>query len=189
LKKLTRLHLGRNPLSLEAWRQLKGLPLSSIQYTPEPGRAKEWTKELASLFPAITQSMMVIQEGAVPTVEDIEAQAAFPLLRELGIISSATDDQVLEAISHLSNLQILELTTGLAPNPLPITDEGIEHLLNLKSLNRLVLRRSQNLTPAALTTLARLKTLRGLDLAECPQLDDADIAAFKKARPDVTVKR
>jgi hypothetical protein len=189
LKKLTKLHLGRNPLSLEAWRQLKGLPLTSIQYTPEPGRAKEWTKELASLFPAITQSMMVIQEGAVPTVADIEALAAFPLLKELGVTSSATDDQVLEAISHLSNLQNVELSTGLAPNPLPITDEGIAHLLNLKSLNRLVLRRSQNLSPAALTTLARLKSFKTLELAECPQLDDAAIAAFKKERPDVTVKR
>jgi len=45
------------------------------------------------------------------------------------------------------------------------------------------------ITDASLTSLAKLRSLKTLELKSCPNLTDTAIAAFQKARPDVTVVR
>ena len=70
-----------------------------------------------------------------------------------------------------------------------LTDAGVTSLLTHKTLFNLRLEGFTNLTPAALTTLTKLKSLKMLAINSCPQLDDAAIAAFKTERPDVTVRR
>lgn len=70
-----------------------------------------------------------------------------------------------------------------------MTDEILPGLLAVEGLESLVLVNTTKLTNASLGTVAKLRKLKRLEITGCPNLTDAALAAFKKARPDVTVVR
>ncbi|MFZ4763392.1 MAG: protein kinase domain-containing protein [Roseimicrobium sp.] len=186
LKNLTSLSASRSGVTLDGWRQLKGLPLADIAFTPATESTDEWCRELAKLFPALTRVSCGMSAKA--KIEDASAFSQFPKLRTLVVSCTLLGDADTEQLSKLDGLIGLELRGGTDVNTV-LTDAGIVSLLALKSLNRISLDGMSNLTPGTLSTLSKLKPLKTLELRNCAQLSAAAIATFQKARPDVTVTR
>lgn len=70
-----------------------------------------------------------------------------------------------------------------------LTDAAVETRSGHKKLSLVSLELLPKITDASLTHLAKLRSLKTLEIKSCPNLTDAAIAAFKNARPDVTVVR
>jgi serine/threonine protein kinase len=186
LKKLISVRLHLTGVTLEGWRQIKDLPLTEIGFHSEPGKMASDCQELATLFPK-TQLVEFVSNSPF-AAEDAAALAKFESLNKLVITSSHLDDAILETLVGLQDVIELQLKSQDAPIT-QISDEGIAQLLELKLLNHLQLEKCDSITPAVLSTLTKHKALRKLTLRSCPQVTEAAIAAFKKARPDVTVAR
>ena len=187
LKKLTGLMLTKTKVTPEGWRQFKELPLVNTGFSIPAAGGDAWCKELASMFPLVKQAEVNIDDGQC-TADVTASLAAFPNLSEISFSSPFCDDAAFEGFSRIDKLSVFSLRAagGGLPN---LTDAGIGHLVRLKLLNKLHLDDADSITPAALMTLTKLKSLKTLGIVKCAQLDDAAIAAFQKARPDVTVTR
>ncbi len=111
---------------------------------------------------------------------------AFPKLEALSMEGdpswTCTADE-LRALKALPRLREVRLTTTRW------TDAALTGLLDLGKVERCTLSVCTGLTDACFDTLAKLRDLRNLEIKDCRNLTDAAIAAFQKARPDVTVTR
>jgi hypothetical protein len=187
LKKLAFLSLNDTKVTLEGWKQLKGLPLTELESYFPRGSGGEWCTAMAALFPDVNKLTFSATE-AVAT-EDVAAVAAFPELRTLILATTYMDDALVGTLAKLTKLETLTLRAGSVGPVKTVTDASMDSILALKKLVKLRLEKIDTLTPAALTTLTKIKSLKTLEVVKCPQLDDTAIAAFQKERPDVTVTR
>ena len=93
------------------------------------------------------------------TADQIDSLGSCDRLRELMIVSSVMTD---EGLAQLSHDHLLERLYCFKPK---ITDAGVKHLAQLKSLKKLELLRVPELTDAALAHLAGLSELEEINLS------------------------
>ncbi|MBE2281902.1 MAG: protein kinase, partial [Prosthecobacter sp.] len=183
LKKLTSIGFSNTPVTLAGWKELKGLPLTKAVFVSPPGQAAEWCREIATLFPSIT-SFDVSRREPFP-VEDVSAAKAFAGLEEFILASTYTENAALAEVATFPKLTKLTLRGGGAGPAAKVTDEGIAHLAKLRTLQTLRLENLSEITEQGLIGLKQLKRLE-LSVSTCPKFNEA---AFKKARPDVTLAK
>ncbi|MDB5340919.1 MAG: hypothetical protein JWN70_6538 [Planctomycetaceae bacterium] len=89
-------------------------------------------------------------------------------------------------LARFQKLQFLDFAMGHARVDAKITDEGVEELvkLQLPKLQQLSLQWCENVTDDGLEHLANMKTLRSLDLKGCTNITDAGILNLAR-NPDL----
>lgn len=183
LKKLTSIGFYNTPVTPAGWRELKGLPLTKTVFSSPPGQAIEWCREIAALFPDIS-SFDVSRREPFP-VEDVSAAKAFTGLEEFILASTYTENAAIAELASFPKLTRLTLRGGGAGPAAKVTDEGIANLAKLRTLQTLRLENLSEVTEQGVIGLKQLKRLE-LPSSSCPKFNEA---AFKKARPDVTLAR
>lgn len=134
--------------------------LTDLGFDLKAGQAAQLVAVLAAAFPKLESFSVESDPAAHPcSVDDLRTLNGFPRLREFRGANSM------------------------------MTDEILPGLLAVEGLESLVLVNTTKLTNASLGTVAKLRKLKRLEITGCPNLTDAALAAFKKARPDVTVVR
>jgi len=160
LKKLKSLSLRRTQVTAEGLAAVKAWnSLTDLGFDLKPGDGVAQVAVLAAAFPKLEAFSIEGGPGAPYSAEDLRALNGFPRLREF------------------------RSTTSM------MTDEILPGLLAVDGLESLVFINATKLTDASLGTVAKLRKLKRLEITGCPNLTDTAIAAFQKARPDVTVVR
>lgn len=113
--------------------------------------------------------------------EDIEALAHFKSLTSFNPLS-VKDSGAWAGLAAISTLEKLWIDRN------PFSDVEIDHLLAVPKLTELTLG-NVDVTDAGLLKLVGMKRLKKLGLKPCPQITEAGLAKFKKARPDVQVEK
>ncbi len=145
-------------------------------------------------------SLPLLQQGRT----DLALLARMPGLRSLVVGGLGATDEHLGWIGRIRRLESLSVTGPL------LTDEGLRNLAPLKSLKYLAIQLCPKLTGPGLAHLSGLSALETLTLTRMPMvkagldhlrklpglksliisngsLDDADLAEFRAARPEVSL--
>lgn len=184
LNKLDNLNLSTTEISLAGWKQLKGVPLTSIGFSNPPGQLVLWCNELAAIFPKIRHHYTWHGQG-FPAGE-ITALKAFRNLEELIVVSVGLNDATLTELVDFPKLKKLVLNGGGGKDMTKkVTEEGIAKLAKLRSLKTLRLENIGEVSGEGVIALKQLDNLE-LPIGANPKFNEA---AFKNARPDVKITR
>ncbi len=164
--------------SMQAWRDLRKLDLDI-----KPGEMAAGCERLSQAFPKVEAFGFHGLDDWNYTADDLRGLKAFPKLSNLTIWNTKLRDEAVDGLLDLDKLDTLRLD-GCSL----LTDAALETLSRHKRLDELLMM-SLQIDGASLTHLAKLRSLKKLEIRSCPNLTGAAIAAFEKARPDVKVTR
>jgi hypothetical protein len=153
-------------------------------------------------------ALRALEIGYSPNVTDVSMKAIshLPALEDLKLSGCKISDIGVEELSSATRLKTLVLTGKLSDSSLEIisklpniavlslagnselTDKGVLPLLKLKKLETLVLYGASKITDCSLDTIAQIRTLKALDVRQCPRLSKEKIKWFKKQMPDCSVQ-
>lgn len=185
LKKLDSLLVRRSALTAEALAAMKQWStLTTLGFDMKPGTTAAQVALLAKAFPKLETLSLEGEASWSYAAEDVSALTGFPKLKAISMTNSAISDEALAGVLALPKLESLRFSSCTK-----VTDAALENLGRHKSLTALSLEAMPNITDAGLPHLIGLKSLSRLELLRCPNLTSDAIAAFQKARPDVTVTR
>ena len=91
-------------------------------------------------------------------------------------------DEYIPALGRLKRLNYLDFAGGMAVEDAPITDVGLQHLskLSLSELDTLELGYCKHITDAGLAHVGQIKTVTTLQLSACPKITDAGLPELLK---------
>lgn len=106
--------------------------------------------------------------------EQLATLTKFDRLTLLSLENSVVTDEGLTAIKEIPTLKTLNLRKCAQ-----LTDAGIEHVAELPKLERLILLYNKDgLTNECMTSIAKISTLRALDIRGCVQIKDDGLLAM-----------
>ena len=133
------------------------------------------------MIPVLLSSPLFLGCGKWPPVvksaKDIQRLSRDEPSRARGL-----PDSDLYALERLSSLRLLNFGVGWKATEVKITDRGLRALsqLSLPRLEFLNLGRNENITDEGVVHLVRLKSLRRLSLTRCPKITDQGVAHLVK---------
>ena len=143
------------------------------------GRVAEEVAQVATWFPNLeTVQLSYCKYSAA----DIAAFAGFRHLTTLRFDGPETEDDALAGVAALNGLKTLHFK-GVTS----LTNAGLEQIAKHKGLAEIALSEAYEITDEGLMKLATMKQLNKITLSNCRKLTAGGIAAFKKARPEITV--
>jgi Leucine-rich repeat (LRR) protein len=179
LRKLSLSGTGVDPAQLGVLKDCRALRILTIDTMNVSSDAGVALSQLQSIERLEMRSAKILSSDIVMHLKKL------PKLKELliGNGPSLTDSDM-ASIGAFEKLEKLWLPSGIG-------DATLAEVAKLPNLNELYLNSSSNtLTDESLQLLQGMKKLKKLQLAAgFKRFTDAAIAAFKKARPDVTVTR
>jgi serine/threonine protein kinase len=156
-------------------KNLQTLGIQRTQVTAEGlATMKAWTSLTGLGFP--------LMPGEVAKQVAIVA-AAFPRIDTFSFEGNSCGVEDFRALNVFPRLREFRCTAS------GVTDETLPGVLAINGLEELSFFQATQLTDASLDMVAKVRKLKRLEVTGCPQITEAAIAAFQKARPDVTVVR
>jgi hypothetical protein len=185
LRKLESLLVRRSAITAEALAAMKPWSgLTTLGFDMRPGTTTAQVVLLTKAFPKLEALSIEGEASWDYAADDVSALSGFPRLKAISVTNCSINDQALTGLLVLPKLESLRFSVCAK-----ITDASLEIFGKHKALTTLSLEAMNNITNAGLSSLTGLKSLSRLELLRCPSLTTDGIAAFQKARPDVTVAR
>lgn len=158
----------------------------SSQDTPEPAPPKEPAVEPDDST-AIEEAGAVVKKDADGKVVSVDTRTApgfgdeqiklvtgFDRLTSLSLENSVVTDEGLAAVKEIPTLTTLNLRKCAK-----LTDAGLEHVAELPKLQRLILLYNKDgLTNECMKSIAKIESLRALDIRGCVQIKDDGLLAM-----------
>lgn len=180
---LQQFYLNRTETTAAGLQSLKSLrEVRDFGWDFTSGKAREELTEVARIFPRV--SAYVLDGASEYSEADIQALDAFRELRAVYFYGKAIDDKTALGLAAIKGLKATRFSNGTS-----ITDQTLGQLAGHKGIEEIVLTEAAGITDAGLLKLQAMKGLKRLEVRGCAQLTPAAIAAFQKARPEVTMNR
>lgn len=182
LTQLKSLDLRRTDISIGGLRHLKSLTaLESLGWSPDPKAEKGGFPEVAAMFPGMAGLKLSRREGARP--EHYSGISALANLRRIDIRADPKPGIMLAAVATTPQIETLHgyLWDG-------VQDAELAPLQTAQGITTVFIDLADTITAKGLMHFSKMPKLKKLTLQRFKKLTDADIAAFKKVRPDVEVK-
>jgi internalin A len=181
LKQLVSLHVANTLISVDGICKLGSSRILNLSWGSSKGEVTNSTySQIAKAFPSL--EYLGLPRDRAFTVGELEWLAsALPDLETIAMDYGRPQPGCLKALSRMAKLDSLTLWKC------QLADEQISELADFKKLRKLGINDTK-LGDACLEHIRGLKSLRELNVAGTA-ITEAALAAFKKARPDVELKR
>jgi len=180
---LKKLIIGHTKTTADGLAQLRPLTqLVTLGWTLTPKKAKAEFQKIAAVFPGITTFEPASKVRC--SEEDVWGLAAFPALATVDIKSAMINKDTFAALARIPTLRQINCHyTDF------IDEKSFIALKASPSLETFSVDSGPHITGACILHLTQIPTLKKVVFSRCPDLKPEDIAAFQKARPDVTVEK